>query len=139
MPTRRGWAAFGAGISLWIVARFIGSPDLHMVAAGIAAMPFLAAAFVHWSNVRLEVHRNLAMHGAGTGESSVRHLQHSAAEFYTMREYVTGDDLRRIHWPSVARTGQLMIRQDEATRRSNATLFLDNRSSSLGQDGSPGF
>jgi uncharacterized protein (DUF58 family) len=56
-----------------------------------------------------------------------------------MREYVTGDDLRRIHWPSVARTGQLMIRQDEATRRSSATVFLDNRSSSLGQDGSPGF
>ena len=61
MPTRRGWAAFGAGISLWIVARFIGSPDLHMVAAGISVMPFLAAAFVHWSNVRLEVHRNLSM------------------------------------------------------------------------------
>src|SRR5437016_9565302 len=79
------------------------------------------------------------MHGAGTGESSVRHLQHSAAEFYTMREYVTGDDLRRIHWPSVARTGQLMIRQDETTRRSAATLFLDNRTLALGSVGSPGF
>jgi uncharacterized protein (DUF58 family) len=82
---------------------------------------------------------NLAMHGAGSGESAVRHLQHSAAEFYTMREYVTGDDLRRIHWPSVARTGQLMIRQDESTRRSTATLFLDNRSVVVGQDGSPSF
>ena len=61
MLTRRGWAAFGAGISLWIVARFVGSPDLHMVAAGIAVMPFLAAGFVHWSNVRLEVHRTLSM------------------------------------------------------------------------------
>src|ERR1051325_724394 len=56
-----------------------------------------------------------------------------------MREYVTGDDLRRIHWPSVAHTGQLMIRQDEATRRSIATLFLDNRSAALGGNGSPGF
>ena len=29
--------------------------------------------------------------------------------------YQEGDDLRRIHWPSVARTGELMIRQDEST------------------------
>jgi uncharacterized protein (DUF58 family) len=81
----------------------------------------------------------LGIQGQGSGESAARHLHRSAAEFYTMREYVTGDDLRRIHWPSVARTGHLMIRQDEATRRSSATLFLDNRSAALGSDGSPGF
>jgi uncharacterized protein (DUF58 family) len=79
------------------------------------------------------------LQGTGSGESATRYLYRSAAEFYTMREYVTGDDLRRIHWPSVARTGQLMIRQDEATRRSIATLFLDNRAGSLGTSGSPGF
>jgi uncharacterized protein (DUF58 family) len=56
-----------------------------------------------------------------------------------MREYVTGDDLRRIHWPSVARTGHLMIRQDESTRRSMATIFLDNRTTAMGADASPGF
>ena len=81
----------------------------------------------------------LGMHGAGAGESTVRQLYRSAAEFYTMREYVTGDDLRRIHWPSVARTGHLMIRQDETTRRSIATVFLDNRSAALGASGSPAF
>jgi uncharacterized protein (DUF58 family) len=81
----------------------------------------------------------LGMQGAGAGESTVRHLFRSAAEFYTMREYVTGDDLRRIHWPSVARTNHLMIRQDESTRRSMATIFLDNRSSALGVDASPAF
>jgi uncharacterized protein (DUF58 family) len=56
-----------------------------------------------------------------------------------MREYVTGDDLRRIHWPSVARTGQLMIRQDEATRRSSATVFVDNRVEMLGGHGAQSF
>jgi uncharacterized protein (DUF58 family) len=81
----------------------------------------------------------LSLQGAGFGDSTMRQLYRSAAEFYTMREYVTGDDLRRIHWPSVARTGQLMIRQDEATRRSAATVFLDNRIVSLGSAGSPGF
>jgi uncharacterized protein (DUF58 family) len=77
--------------------------------------------------------------GAGAGESAVRHLYRSTAEFYTMRQYSTGDDLRRIHWPSVARTGELMIRQDESTRRSSATVFLDTRSVALGAYGSPGF
>jgi uncharacterized protein (DUF58 family) len=56
-----------------------------------------------------------------------------------MREYVTGDDLRRIHWPSVAKTGTLMIRQDESTRRSSAVVLLDTRSVALGPQGSPGF
>lgn len=81
----------------------------------------------------------LVLQGAGAGEAAVRHLHRSANEFYTMREYVTGDDLRRIHWPSVARTGHLMIRQDESTRKSTATVLLDTRASILGANGSPGF
>lgn len=81
----------------------------------------------------------LVTQGAGAGEAAVRHLYRSAAEFYTMREYVQGDDLRRIHWPSVARTGLLMIRQDESTRRSSAIVFLDTRQAALGALGSPGF
>ncbi|HJP66484.1 MAG TPA: DUF58 domain-containing protein, partial [Actinomycetota bacterium] len=82
---------------------------------------------------------HLLSQGVGSGESTARQLHRSAADFYTMREYVTGDDLRRIHWPSVARTGQLMIRQDESTRRSTATVFLDNRSDLFGQRGSEAF
>jgi uncharacterized protein (DUF58 family) len=82
---------------------------------------------------------HLLSQGVGSGESTSRQLHRSAAEFYTMREYVTGDDLRRIHWASVARTGHLMIRQDESTRRSTATVFLDNRSELLGPRGSQAF
>lgn len=68
----------------------------------------------------------------GAGESSTRQLFLAAEEFYTMRAYEEGDDLRRIHWPSVARTGNLMIRQDEAERRAAASVFLDNRSAGVG-------
>ena len=50
-----------------------------------------------------------------------------------MRQYQEGDDLRRIHWPSVARTGELMIRQDESSRRASGLVFLDNRGHALGQ------
>lgn len=71
----------------------------------------------------------------GTGEASTRQLFRAAEEFYTMRAYEEGDDLRRIHWPSVARTGELMIRQDESSHRAAAAVFLDNRSSGLGGSG----
>lgn len=70
--------------------------------------------------------------GVGSGESTARQLFRTGDEFYTMRHYEIGDDLRRIHWPSTARTGELMIRQDEAARRATAVLFLDTRVRSLG-------
>jgi uncharacterized protein (DUF58 family) len=46
-------------------------------------------------------------------------------EFLTLRDYELGDDLRRVHWRSTARTGELMIRQDEARWRSRAAIVLD--------------
>jgi len=46
-------------------------------------------------------------------------------EFVTLREYELGDDLRRVNWKSTARTGDLMIRQDEARWRSRAAVVLD--------------
>jgi uncharacterized protein (DUF58 family) len=68
------------------------------------------------------------------GESSTRQLYRSGDEFYTMRSYEVGDDLRRIHWPSTARSGELMIRQDEAARRATAVLFLDTRDSAFASE-----
>jgi uncharacterized protein (DUF58 family) len=64
---------------------------------------------------------------AGSGPSTVFRLAPSGEEFYAVREYESGDDLRKIHWPAVARTGQLMIRQDEARFYPRATIFLDAR------------
>jgi uncharacterized protein (DUF58 family) len=48
-------------------------------------------------------------------------------EFLTLREYEVGDDLRRVHWRSTARVGELMIRQDEAQWRARALVVLDAR------------
>lgn len=77
--------------------------------------------------------------GVASGLALARHLFRTGDEFYTMRQYTEGDDLRRIHWPSVARRGQLMIRQDESTRRSTAVLFVDTRDSAVGQTHGPCF
>ena len=65
--------------------------------------------------------------GGAPGSSRARHLLRVGDEFYTLRQYEVGDDLRRIHWASVAKTGELMIRQHEAAHRAAATLFLDTR------------
>lgn len=70
----------------------------------------------------------------GVGDTTARQLYRSGEEFYTMRRYELGDDLRRIHWPSTARTGRLMIRQDEAGRRASATVFLDTRRGAYRRD-----
>ncbi len=43
------------------------------------------------------------------------------------REYREGDDLRKVHWRSTARTGQLMVRQEERPWHSRTTLLLDTR------------
>jgi uncharacterized protein (DUF58 family) len=48
-------------------------------------------------------------------------------EFLTLRGYEVGDDLRRVHWRSTARVGDLMIRQDEAQWRARAIVVLDTR------------
>jgi uncharacterized protein (DUF58 family) len=77
--------------------------------------------------------------GSNVGLSRARNLFRTGEEFYTMRQYQLGDDLRRIHWPSVARSGELMIRQDETSRRSNAVVFLDTRATAMGQSHSTAF
>jgi uncharacterized protein (DUF58 family) len=48
-------------------------------------------------------------------------------DFYTLREYVEGDDLRRIHWPATAKRGRYMIRQEETPWQAGATVVLDDR------------
>jgi uncharacterized protein (DUF58 family) len=50
------------------------------------------------------------------------------ADDASTREYRTGDDLRKIHWRSSARTGALMVRQEERPWRGQSTLLLDLRS-----------
>lgn len=55
-------------------------------------------------------------------------LGHSGEDFYALRPYVVGDDLRRVHWPSTARHDELMVRQDELPWQGRATVLLDVRS-----------
>jgi uncharacterized protein (DUF58 family) len=60
--------------------------------------------------------------------SRPEHARRGGEDFYTLREYQRGDDLRRVHWPSSARTDKLMIRQLETPWQSRALVLLDVRS-----------
>lgn len=44
--------------------------------------------------------------------------------FHALRPYVPGDSLRQVHWKSTAKTGAMMVRQYEETRRSRMMLVL---------------
>jgi uncharacterized protein (DUF58 family) len=62
--------------------------------------------------------------------SALRQLSGARGEdFYTMREYAEGDDLRKIHWPSTAKLNKPMIRQEETPWHTRATVVLDDHRS----------
>lgn len=42
-----------------------------------------------------------------------------------LRDYREGDDMRRVHWPSSARKGTMLVRSDERAGRRPATVLLD--------------
>ena len=48
-------------------------------------------------------------------------------DFYALRPWVVGDDLRQVHWPSTARRDELMVRQHDVPWQGRATVVLDIR------------
>jgi len=59
----------------------------------------------------------------------------SGLEFYGMREYKPGDDLRRIVWRASARVGKLMVREAEQGITDHITIILDTDRGSHSRDG----
>ena len=46
-------------------------------------------------------------------------------ELHSVREYEQGESLRRVHWPSTARRGELMVKELEDAPRDESAVFLD--------------
>jgi uncharacterized protein (DUF58 family) len=66
---------------------------------------------------------------AGEGEGRSRLTAAAGEDDVIPRVYRQGDDLRRVHWRSTARYGQLMVRREEQRWRNRATVVLDTRMS----------
>lgn len=56
--------------------------------------------------------------------NATRRLVDADMSFHAIREYVPGDSRRQIHWKSTAKTGRLMVRQYEESRRSRMAVVL---------------
>ncbi|GAA2444005.1 DUF58 domain-containing protein [Streptomyces macrosporus] len=63
----------------------------------------------------------------GRGEGRRRSLAMAGEDDVIPRGYRHGDDLRRVHWRSTARHGELMVRREEQPRKPHCTVLLDTR------------
>ncbi|MFG2646447.1 DUF58 domain-containing protein [Streptomyces sp. NPDC048436] len=63
----------------------------------------------------------------GYGDGRHRSLALAGEDDVIPRGYRHGDDLRRVHWRSTARYGELMVRREEQPQRARCTVLLDTR------------
>jgi uncharacterized protein (DUF58 family) len=69
----------------------------------------------------------LAGESVGSDDSRARSVAIHGEDDAATREYRHGDDLRRVHWRSTARAGELMVRREEQPFQTRATVVLDSR------------
>ena len=87
---------------------------------------------VTWSDpVDLFVHpRTVPMDGSSSGFLQdleglpTSALSNADLAFHALRPYVPGDDRRHVHWRTSAKTGELMVKQYQETRRSHLAIAL---------------
>jgi uncharacterized protein (DUF58 family) len=63
----------------------------------------------------------------GAGHSTARAVATHGDDDVATREYRHGDDLRRIHWATTARRGELTVRREEQPWQSRGAILLDSR------------
>jgi uncharacterized protein (DUF58 family) len=63
----------------------------------------------------------------GEGDGGMRTISAIGEDDAAPRAYQNGDPLRRVHWRSTARYGELMVRREEHQWRNSASVFLDTR------------
>lgn len=61
------------------------------------------------------------------GDVPIPQTSLSGPDDVLVRDYRPRDDVRRVHWPSTARTGELMVRQEEQAWDPAAWIIVDSR------------
>ncbi|MBE1491939.1 DUF58 domain-containing protein [Plantactinospora soyae] len=100
---------------------------------GRDALGLITVARSHGGTAQVWVHPRIHLLSAvpaGVSRSlDGRHdkVPHGSITFDSLREYVVGDELRRVHWRSSAKVGELMVREQLDTSLPRIVVLLDNR------------
>jgi uncharacterized protein (DUF58 family) len=80
----------------------------------------------------VDVDRLFSESGARTPEGRRLLLRRPTGfDLHSVRDYQQGESLRRVHWPTTARRGQLMVKELEDSPRDEAAVLLDADGSTL--------
>lgn len=85
-------------------------------------LPVAAAILVYPRPIRLPTAAAAA--GAARRVEAAGRRGSGENDYRTVRPYVAGDDLRRIHWPTTARTGRLAVKEFEPPLGNEAMLAV---------------
>src|SRR5947208_2436926 len=118
--TTRGRALLGLGLLTYVVARAFGSKPLYPVALGL-----LFARLVELDRLFSE---------GGTYAQDGRRLllrRPSGFDLHSVRDYEQGESLRKVHWRSTAKRGELMVKELEDAPRDEVAVLLDGEASAV--------
>ncbi len=74
----------------------------------------------------VDVDRLFSDSGGRTPEGRRLLLQRASGfDLHSVRDYQQGESLRRVHWPTTAKRGQLMVKELEDSPRDEAAVLLD--------------
>lgn len=97
------------------------------------ALGLVSLARAHGDTAQVWVHpriHHLTAVPAGVARSldgRLDRVPHGTITFDSLREYVVGDELRRVHWRTSAKVGELMVREDLDTSLPRIVVLLDDR------------
>ena len=80
-----------------------------------------------WVHPRIHPLRAVPAGMARSLDGRIDKVPHGTITFDSLREYVVGDELRRVHWRSSAKVGELMVREQLDTSEPTIVVLLDDR------------
>lgn len=107
----------------WFAVRSVGPLGLG-VRQGRIALPWGVRVYPNLPASRLKASIAEAARHRETGLRALRHPG-EGRQFESLREWVPGDDTRRIDWKATARRRKLITRQYEEERRQQVLIVLD--------------
>lgn len=90
---------------------------------------------VHARLIELDPLSAVAGYDPTAEQQPLRTLASAGDEFFALRPYVVGDELRRVHWRASARFDELVVRQEERPKTGRVTVLLDVASDAYSHEG----